>query len=127
MSWFEKVLRREGDSNPRNPFGVYTLSRRASSTTRASLLRGSTLVTRHNTPNDPQRYKKYLIYALYFAFFLLFFLDFYYFPIKSSFALAVVTSIICSVEHSYTCAKRSATYNIQRLSLRLPRYGTGAI
>ena len=33
-----KVLRREGDSNPRNPFGVYTLSRRASSTTRASLL-----------------------------------------------------------------------------------------
>ena len=34
-----KVLRREGDSNPRNPFGVYTLSRRASSTTRASLLR----------------------------------------------------------------------------------------
>ena len=36
---FVKVLRREGDSNPRNPFGVYTLSRRASSTTRASLLR----------------------------------------------------------------------------------------
>ena len=35
---FVKVLRREGDSNPRNPFGVYTLSRRASSTTRASLL-----------------------------------------------------------------------------------------
>ena len=38
-----KVLRREGDSNPRNPFGVYTLSRRASSTTRASLLRVSDL------------------------------------------------------------------------------------
>ena len=34
----ENLLRREGDSNPRNPFGVYTLSRRASSTTRASLL-----------------------------------------------------------------------------------------
>ena len=33
-----KVLRRDGDSNPGNPFGVYTLSRRASSTTRASLL-----------------------------------------------------------------------------------------
>ena len=32
------VLRRDGDSNPGNPFGVYTLSRRASSTTRASLL-----------------------------------------------------------------------------------------
>ena len=31
------VLRRDGDSNPGNPFGVYTLSRRASSTTRASL------------------------------------------------------------------------------------------
>ena len=34
----KKVLRRDGDSNPGNPFGVYTLSRRASSTTRASLL-----------------------------------------------------------------------------------------
>ena len=33
-------LRREGDSNPRYPLGVYTLSRRASSTTRASLLWG---------------------------------------------------------------------------------------
>ena len=31
-------LRREGDSNPRYALGVYTLSRRASSTTRASLL-----------------------------------------------------------------------------------------
>lgn len=31
-------LRREGDSNPRNALGVYTLSRRASSTTRASFL-----------------------------------------------------------------------------------------
>ena len=31
------VQRRERDSNPRNPLGVYTLSRRASSTTRASL------------------------------------------------------------------------------------------
>ena len=30
--------RSEGDSNPRYAFGVYTLSRRASSTTRASLL-----------------------------------------------------------------------------------------
>ena len=30
--------RREGDSNPRNAFDVYTLSRRASSATRASLL-----------------------------------------------------------------------------------------
>ena len=31
-------VRREGDSNPRYAFDVYTLSRRASSTTRASLL-----------------------------------------------------------------------------------------
>ena len=31
-------LRKEGDSNPRYPLGVYTLSRRASSTTRASFL-----------------------------------------------------------------------------------------
>ena len=31
------TMRREGDSNPRYPLGVYTLSRRASSTTRASL------------------------------------------------------------------------------------------
>ncbi len=31
-------LRREGDSNPRYAFDVYTLSRRASSATRASLL-----------------------------------------------------------------------------------------
>ena len=30
-------MRREGDSNPRYALGVYTLSRRASSTTRASL------------------------------------------------------------------------------------------
>ena len=30
-------LRSEGDSNPRNAFDVYTLSRRASSTTRAPL------------------------------------------------------------------------------------------
>ena len=32
-----EFLRSEGDSNPRNAFDVYTLSRRASSTTRAPL------------------------------------------------------------------------------------------
>ena len=32
------ILRKERDSNPRNDFVVYTLSRRASSTTRASFL-----------------------------------------------------------------------------------------
>ena len=41
-----KVLRRDGDSNPGNTFGVYTLSRRASSTTRASLLRRNWLATK---------------------------------------------------------------------------------
>ena len=34
----EYLKRRERDSNPRYPLGVYTLSRRASSTTRASFL-----------------------------------------------------------------------------------------
>ena len=34
----EYFTRREGDSNPRNAFDVYTLSRRASSATRAPLL-----------------------------------------------------------------------------------------
>ena len=36
------LKRRERDSNPRNPLGVYTLSRRASSTTRASLQKRAT-------------------------------------------------------------------------------------
>ena len=35
------TTRRERDSNPRYTFGVYTLSRRASSTTRAPLHRGT--------------------------------------------------------------------------------------
>ena len=35
--WVFTIWRREGDSNPRYPFGVYALSRRASSTTPASL------------------------------------------------------------------------------------------
>ena len=35
---FKAYWRRERDSNPRYPLGVYTLSRRASSTTRASFL-----------------------------------------------------------------------------------------
>ena len=34
---YGNLMRREGDSNPRNALGVYTLSRRASSTTRAPL------------------------------------------------------------------------------------------
>ena len=35
---YGNLMRREGDSNPRNALGVYTLSRRASSTTRAPFL-----------------------------------------------------------------------------------------
>ena len=38
FSFLIQNLRRDGDSNPGYPLGVYTLSRRASSTTRASLL-----------------------------------------------------------------------------------------
>ena len=34
----QKILRKEGDSNPRYVFDVYTLSRRASSATRAPVL-----------------------------------------------------------------------------------------
>ena len=34
----QQLTRKEGDSNPRNALDVYTLSRRASSTTRASFL-----------------------------------------------------------------------------------------
>ena len=34
----QQLTRKEGDSNPRNALGVYTLSRRASSTTRAPFL-----------------------------------------------------------------------------------------
>ena len=49
-----KVLRREGDSNPRNPFGVYTLSRRASSTTRASLLRRNWLAAIAPLKSNPR-------------------------------------------------------------------------
>ena len=46
-------MRKEGDSNPRFPLGEYTLSRRASSATRAPfLLSASTL-----TGFDVQKYR----------------------------------------------------------------------
>ena len=50
-------LRRERDSNPRNAFGVYTLSRRASSTTRAPLLS-----TRFHLGQSPKCATKVAIY-----------------------------------------------------------------
>ena len=52
-------LRRDGDSNPGNPFGVYTLSRRASSTTRASLPRTPVRIF----TNRLQNYCFFFIYA----------------------------------------------------------------
>ena len=58
----QNLLRRDGDSNPGNPFGVYTLSRRASSTTRASLL--------GLFHNRLQRYCFFTTYARVFCFFL---------------------------------------------------------
>ena len=107
----KSLLRREGDSNPRNPFGVYTLSRRASSTTRASLLLA------HYTFRPAKVQKIFDIYTIVCDFFLFF----HKFITKSDFAAAVVTSFTCSGEQLYTCANRSTTYHIQRLSFRLPR------
>ena len=46
----EYLKRRERDSNPRYTFGVYTLSRRASSTTRASLLSKNSINTKKTLP-----------------------------------------------------------------------------
>ena len=45
-----QIQRRERDSNPRYTFGVYTLSRRASSTTRASLLSKNSINTKKTLP-----------------------------------------------------------------------------
>ena len=52
-----KSLRKDRDSNPGNAFDVYTLSRRASSTTRASFLFFGL-----------QKYAFFLIYNILFAF-----------------------------------------------------------
>ena len=60
-----KSLRRDGDSNPGNTFGVYTLSRRASSTTRASLLRDFSLIGYKSTAFFANTQE----FALFFAFF----------------------------------------------------------
>ena len=68
-----KVLRREGDSNPRNPFGVYTLSRRASSTTRASLLNSQTgtlhLLTRKGTKKNSYMHNKLAFFSIFSQFY----------------------------------------------------------
>lgn len=53
------ILRRGRDSNPRNAFGVYTLSRRASSTTRAPLLISLLKASTHW--KAPQRYNNICI------------------------------------------------------------------
>ena len=62
----QNPLRRDGDSNPGNPFGVYTLSRRASSTTRASL---QPHILRGTIHNRLQRYCFFATYASVSAFF----------------------------------------------------------
>ena len=66
-------LRREGDSNPRNPFGVYTLSRRASSTTRASLLNSQTgtlhLLTRKGTKKNSYMHNKLAFFSIFSQFY----------------------------------------------------------
>ena len=75
----------------------------------------------HLTRKGTKIFTNYKIYNVQFAFFLLFSLIFHNFITKSAFAFAVVCSITCSTEQLCTSAKRSATYRIQRLSLRLPR------
>ena len=57
----------------------------------------------------------------------IFFINFTYFSPKSLFALALVALIMSSVRQLNACAKRSATWTMRRLSLRSPRWGTGAI
>ena len=54
FSYF-KTSRRDGDSNPGYPLGVYTLSRRASSTTRASLQSTSVLKSGANYKKNANR------------------------------------------------------------------------
>ena len=86
-----KVLRRDGDSNPGNPFGVYTLSRRASSTTRASLhcapVRSKSISATKVLHFSQIRKSLRKIFA-----------NFRYFMRKRAFALRLVVSITCSTE-----------------------------
>ena len=119
-----KVLRRDGDSNPGNPFGVYTLSRRASSTTRASLLRRNSLATKFVNINIGYKITAFFSYMQEFAHFFAFFC---YFMPKRRRAFRFVASIIVSFVTPKVSARRSATCTIQRLSFRSPRCGTGAI
>ena len=60
--------RRDGDSNPGYPLGVYTLSRRASSTTRASLLttpfRNRLQITKKMQATSVFRHKCILFFVL---------------------------------------------------------------
>ena len=61
FSFLIQNLRRDGDSNPGYPLGVYTLSRRASSTTRASL-QGSPSVKKRPIPMFFGRYNRFFSY-----------------------------------------------------------------
>ena len=92
---------------PAIPFRVYTLSRRAPSTTRTPLL--ITRAKPHYGPSrGPQKYKipPYL-------------------PNNFS-AFAVVTAATSSTETPFTSASLATTYLRYAGSFRLPRYGTGA-
>ena len=75
----------------------------------------------HLTRKGTKLFTNYKIYNVQFLFFLLFFPLFYNFITKRAFVLAVVTSSTCSGVQLYISARRSTTYHIQRLSLRLPR------
>ena len=93
-------LRRDRDSNPGNAFGVYTLSRRASSTTRASLLPQKVVLS--GRPQLGDFFKSTAKVQLFFGickFYFYFFVLLRYFSRNKAFALAVVTSSTRSIGH----------------------------
>ena len=59
---FQRFLRKEGDSNPRFPLGEYTLSRRASSATRAPFHIPKNDSHCHNMPLQQFRSAKLLLF-----------------------------------------------------------------
>ena len=134
-------MRREGDSNPRYALGVYTLSRRASSTTRASLLLHSFIKKRlyfhiFFRARRVFSYKCILFIRLphlsfhlnfakgqkliYFKGFKHFFTLFYSFS-NTFFAFFVVTSATSSTSRPYTEATCANVYLTNALSFLLPR------
>ena len=147
LSFLSLSMRREGDSNPRYALGVYTLSRRASSTTRASLPLCVSACKSYRfswpfsslaefsatnvfffirfTPlsfhiNFPKRSK-----LIHFKTFIIFLRLFY--PFSNTFrALFVVMSAISSVSFPYMEARWANVYWMNAVSFLLPLWGTGA-